>query len=65
MYLSHCLNLVSFQTFPVMKTFPSGRAGAEAGAEGDQGTAGSPLSFHELPEAGGSCARAAVLPHCG
>lgn len=65
MFLSLCLILVLFQTFPVMKTFPSGRAGAEVGAEGDQGPAGSPLSFHELPEAGRSRARAAVLPHCG
>lgn len=41
-----------------------GGAGAEAGAEGDQGAAGPPLPFHELPEAGGSRARAAVLPDC-
>ncbi len=43
----------------------SGCPGAEVGAEGDQGAAGSPLSLHELPETGRSRACAAVPPGCG
>lgn len=37
-------------------------SGAEAGIEGNQGTAGPSVPLHELPEAGRGRPRAAVLP---
>lgn len=61
----------SFQPAGLVLSFREGlvpsppHAGAEVGAEGDPSPAGPPLPLHDLPEAGRSPARAAVLPDRG